>query len=114
MASCLHDLKDRNRSRLVSRWRFIEPGPGLFELPRQPEQGRFIAPFADEVHANGQTFIVPVQWHGHGGLTGDVENRRPRDEFKRLRGERFDDSHRVKDPGLPGARDELELCLFAR
>ena len=51
---------------------FVLPRSGLFQLRCHPEQGRFIPILADELDADRQVFLIPEQWHGHGGLAGDV------------------------------------------
>lgn len=51
----------------------IAPWTGVFKLSSQLKQGLFIAIAADELYADWQALIIPVQRHGHCWMTRGVE-----------------------------------------
>ena len=58
------------------------PGPGSLQLARQGEQGFLVTEAPHDVGAHGKAVFGPVEGNGHGGLTGDVEEREPWDEVE--------------------------------
>ena len=59
-------------------------GLRLLELHRQAEERGVIPEASDELHADGQAIVRPVQRHRHRRLPGDVERRGGGDEGEDL------------------------------
>jgi len=79
-----------------------------------PVEAEWLRPVpADEVHADGQPLLAPVQRHGHGRLPGDVEHRRVRHKSVNLVRESIDPANALMTlPALRAPRI-LRISIWA-
>lgn len=56
-------------------WFALSPGPALLQLRSEAKQRAFVTVTTDELRANWQLVRVPMQWHGHRWLSGDIANQ---------------------------------------
>ena len=59
----------------VQRWSAVLPGLRLFELRGDAEQQVFAAVGGDQLYADRQSIVIPVQWQRDAGLARYVEWR---------------------------------------